>query len=111
MNLENKKLYIVVREDLKDGLKMSQSLHAVIDFQLKYPEIVKEWREQSDIICSLVATKEELNNLITKIKSKQEVYFVEFFEPDLNNELTAIAVGFGSSIKKLMFNLKPSFSN
>ena len=91
MNQIHSKLRIVSRRDLPIGTQALQSGHAAIDFQHDYPEIAKEWQTKSNYLVFLtVADEEELIKLITKAILSGIKHTV-FREPDLNNQITAVA--------------------
>lgn len=103
------KLYIITRRDLKAGSQLVQSAHALTDFILEHNVIAKEWRDNSNYLCSLsVRDEEALFKLLDKAKSKQIKYSI-FREPDLNDALTAIALEPGEATKHLCKKIMPSF--
>ena len=100
------KLYVITREDLDPGYQAVQSLHAGIQFAMEHPDIHKEWYEQSNYLGLLSTSDElELNKLIEKANAAGIPCSV-FREPDVDNQITAIAIGPGPKSKKLCSNLK-----
>lgn len=98
--MKSDKLYVISRRDLPPGVQAAQSVHAITEFSFEYPEIFREWYENSNYICILASTDEnELIKLSERLK-KKEVKHSIFREPDLNNELTAIAIEPGRDSKK-----------
>jgi len=86
------KLYIVVRSDISPGLQAAQSCHALRLFVEENPEIDKDWYENSNNLVVLQApSKEELARIAYEL-TVQDVALSMFKEPDLGDELTAIAV-------------------
>lgn len=86
------KMYVVVRSDLSPGLQIAQSCHALQLFAYQYNEITSYWYKESNNLVVLQApNKEELARLGYEL-SKKGVEVSMFREPDLDNELTAIAV-------------------
>ena len=85
----NAKLYIVVREDLTPGLKIAQSAHALSSFEWKYPTVYKDWYENSN---NLVVLQHAEPEEIAKKLEGQGFRVARFYEPDLDNQLTAISV-------------------
>ncbi len=68
-----------------------QSAHAAIDFQHAHPIEATDWQTNSNYLALLtVANEEELYKLIDKATFKGIKYTI-FREPDINNEITAIA--------------------
>jgi peptidyl-tRNA hydrolase len=102
------KLYIVVRNDLAPGLQLAQAVHAKELFSHEHPEVNTDWYERSNNIVVLqVENKEELAKIAYGL-SKQGLAVCMFKEPDLNDELTAIAAepGAGTSLSSLPLALR-----
>ena len=69
-----------------------QSAHAVADFIINYPEIAREWHDTSNYLVILsVPTESELSKASQKL-ADADLLFSLFHEPDINNQLTAIAI-------------------
>jgi hypothetical protein len=83
-----KRLYILVRCNLRRSSPAVQACHAVANFCLNGNG--GEWNNQTLIYLG-VRSLRELKNWKFKLDMKNIEYF-EFKEPDMNNELTAIAV-------------------
>ena len=87
----NEKLRVVTRRDLSLPTQAVQSAHAAIDFQHAHPLEASEWQSQSNYLALLtVANEEELYKLSEKAAIRGIKYTI-FREPDINNEITAIA--------------------
>lgn len=83
-----------------------QAQHALTEFIFQNPEIAKEWYHKSNYLCFLSVPNEiELNKLIIKATEKG-IKFSIFKEPDIDNQITAIALEPGNKSKKLCANLK-----
>lgn len=80
------KLYVVVRNDLSQSQKSVQAGHAIAEFLLHRQT---EWKNGILIILK-VDNKQELEKLIYKLNRKN-INWVGFREPDIGNEITAIA--------------------
>lgn len=84
-------MYVVVRKDLQPIVQSIQAGHAAIQFQHDEPQIAKEWHDKSKHLVYLSAKNENhLMDLIFKSQIKNIKYSV-FKEPDINNEITAVA--------------------
>jgi peptidyl-tRNA hydrolase len=95
------KLYVIVRRDMDPGYMVAQSCHAIAAFGEEHSEINREWMRTSNYIAVLECENENaLLNLINKA-DKFGVKFSMFLEPDLNNELTAVALEPCQASKKL----------
>lgn len=69
-----------------------QSSHALIEFIIKYPGDARQWYTNSNHLCQLsVENEEELKELASKLEQKG-LKVVCFYEPDLDNQLTAICI-------------------
>lgn len=81
-----KKLYVVVRDDLSTPQKAVQAGHALAEYLLKTKT---DWRNGTLVY---LKTKDEFN--LKKLVDKLDMYGIihnTFCEPDLDNELTAVA--------------------
>lgn len=77
---------------MRPGVQMLQGCHAVIEFQHEHPEIAKEWNTNSKYLVFLsVENEQHLQILLSKTQFRNLKYSV-FFEPDIGNQLTAIAI-------------------
>ena len=100
-----KHLTSITRRDLEPGYQSVQSSHALIDFCFQYPDTAKEWHKNSNYLCQLsVANENELYELAAKAEQRG-IKIAKFFEPDVNNELTAICLEPGEATKKLTSKL------
>lgn len=89
--ITNPKLRIITRRDLSFGTQATQASHASIDFQHQYPIEAKEWHKESNYLALLTVKDEsELIKLISKAIIMNIKHSV-FREPDLDNQITAIA--------------------
>ncbi len=92
----------MTRRDLPPAVQAVQSTHAAIDFVLKYPADALGWHKYSNYLGQLsCANEEELEKLMSKADQRGIVY-VEFREPDLDNQLTAVCFEPTIETKKLL---------
>lgn len=83
-----------------------QAIHAAIQFQHDHPDFAANWYSKSNYIGFLsVSNLDELIELINKIKCV-DIKFSIFREPDIDNQITAIAIAPGNLSKKICSNLK-----
>ena len=88
--LSIKNLYVLTRSDLNLPYRAVQGAHAVAQFLIDYPNT--DWNNNY-LIFLQVNNKEALDYWIWRIdKNIPDEPSSVFREPDLNNELTAIAV-------------------
>ena len=101
MKQVNEKLRVVTRRDLSLPTQAVQSAHAAIDFQHAHPIEATKWQSESNYLALLtVANEEELYKLSEKADSRGIKYTI-FREPDINNEITAIAFEPSDSSRRL----------
>lgn len=101
----NQKLVIITRRDLNPGYQAVQSSHAGIDFQHQYPEIAKQWNTESNYLILLsVADEKQLLLYLEKFKH-YNLKTTIFREPDIGNQITAIAVEPSERTRKLTSKL------
>lgn len=100
------KFYCIVRSDLPAGYQAVQGAHALLDFAVRYPEEIKEWNLNSNYLIMLqVKDEEELLDFLYRANSLG-IKTVGFNEPDIGNELTAIALEPGEQSRLLCSGLR-----
>lgn len=82
------KLYVIVRKDLTPSQRAVQAGHALAEY-LIHGSFLRQWKNETLIYLGIKGLK-QLENLKWKFQ-RNNIKFVEFREPDLNNEITAIA--------------------
>lgn len=81
------KLYLIVRKDLSHSQRAVQAGHALAEYLLHSPNF--RWKNETLIYLGVKGLN-QLENLKRKLEL-HGINYVEFREPDLNNEATAIA--------------------
>jgi peptidyl-tRNA hydrolase len=82
-----------------------QSIHAGIQFIFEHPEYAESWYKQSNYLGFLsVSNESELLELIEKAR-QLDIKISIFREPDIENQITAIALAPSPKTKKLCSNL------
>lgn len=90
---------------MEPGYQAVQSIHAAIQFKFEHPEISLNWFEKSNYLGLLsVANEGELIALIEQATEKG-ISLSVFREPDIDNQITAIALAPGPQSKKLCSRL------
>lgn len=79
---------IVTRRDLKPGLQLAQSCHALQAFNDQHPELARSWK--GNLVALATDSASSLGALATDLGRQFRV--AVFHEPDLDGVLTAIAV-------------------
>jgi len=81
------KMFVIVRKDLSTSQQAVQAGHALAEYLLHGP--FSRW-QNGTLIYLGVKGLNQLENLKRKFE-RENIKFIEFREPDLNNETTAIA--------------------
>lgn len=103
---ENEKLYIVTRNDLTLQYQLPQTIHAAIQFANDFPAEQRKWFLNSNTIVALAAKDLfELESFVGKAVSRGHK-ISKFYEPDIGNELTAVAIVPDPRNKKLCSKFK-----
>ena len=99
--IKNSKLIVVTRRDIHIGYQAVQAGHAAIEFQYDYPEVAKDWHDNSNYLIFLSTDDEaHLKKLIIKATEKGIKYTI-FREPDIGNQITAVAFEPSEASRKL----------
>jgi peptidyl-tRNA hydrolase len=88
------KIYVLVRRDLSASQRVVQACHAVVDLVCKHREdpSVRNWADRDKTLVVLsVRDERELIRWRQKLFDAR-IPIAAFVEPDMNLELTAIAV-------------------
>lgn len=88
---EMKRLYVVVRGDLAPGLRAAQATHAALAFAFTFPEMAARWYETSNNLVLLECSGQSDLMRLCDRANRARVVFAGFTEPDLDDELTAVA--------------------
>lgn len=101
----------MVRDDLNPGYKVVQSAHAMADFAATFTDEFLKWQCKSNYLCCLQASSFKIERLMNKLDDLKIKYH-KFVEPDIGNEMTAIAVEAmdRKQHKKLFNNFKLTLS-
>lgn len=104
------KLYLITRDDLVPGSQAVQAMHAARQFQAEHSEIEQRWFNSSNHLCFLsVPSVQDLEKLVRKAE-RRGVLYSTFQEPDLENQMTAIALEPGQNSRRLCGKLKLALS-
>lgn len=77
----------------------------MIDFVIKYPGQSRQWHQDSNYLAQLSCKDEnELEELAKKAELKG-IKVVRFYEPDIDNQLTAIALEPSDESRRLTSSL------
>jgi len=96
---------------MSDGYKAVQSTHAAINFIFEHPGRAGPWFHNSNTLAELEANDEaHLERLIEKC-IKLDLIHTVFREPDIGNQITAIAIEPSRLTRKVTSNLPKLFKN
>lgn len=87
------KLYIVLDAELRPGQKLAQACHAMRQWTAEHPEEDRRWFEESNTLVLLEAANESALTALVGRARDAGVSCAEFREPDMEDRLTALAVG------------------
>lgn len=97
---------MITREDISAGYQGVQSIHAAIQFAMEHPGINKEWFEKSNYLGFLSVSNEQELLCLAERAATLGIEHSIFREPDVDNQVTAIAIAPGNRSKKLCSDLK-----
>lgn len=98
-------MVLIVRSDLSPGYQAVQPAHALAEFAMTYPEIFADWhKNHKNLVILSVPSEAALQELFT-IAQERGIKGVDFREPDINDELTAIALEPSDETYKLVSSL------
>lgn len=102
-------MVVVTRRDLHPGAQASQLTHAAQQFEKEHFEVQNEWYSKSNHLVLLSCENEEsLKQLLLKANIKG-IKCSAFTEPDMDNQLTAIAFEPSEDTCKLCSSLPLAF--
>ena len=102
---------MVTREDLSPGQQAVQAAHAAIDFCYEHPDRAGPWHKDSNYLVLLsVKNEKQLYLLISKC-FELGLKFTAFKEPDIGNQVTAVAIEPGEVTQKLVQKIPLLFTN
>jgi len=96
---------VVVRRDLTTAYQAVQGGHALAEFCLEHNNIANSWHKNSNYLAYLsVKDEKEMLFLIEKAHSRGITISI-FREPDIDNQVTAIALEPSDESKRVCRNL------
>ena len=98
-------MVLVTRMDIKAGYQAVQPAHALAEFATVYPKIFGHWHKNHKNLVILAAENESALIDLFKRSRELDIRSVMFREPDLNDEVTAIALEPGDKTYKLTSTL------
>lgn len=91
----------MTRRDLSPGLQAVQCSHALAHFFDEHTKLTRAWCRDSDFLALLSVRDEDALVLLAHCLKVKGVKHSKFYEPDIGNELTAIAMEPSDEAEKL----------
>jgi len=99
------KLFVLVRADLTPGAQISQSIHAVHEFEYWHPAEFSKWRKESNTLAILHVRDEEHLLFLRERAEGRDIPCSIFREPDMEAHATALVLAPCPSAKNLVQKL------
>lgn len=104
-NFDETKLISITRQDLTPGYQVVQTAHAIADFAYDHFDLFKQWKQESNSIITLAVKNEQsLIDIYVKLKEITP-HITSFREPDIDNQMTAIAVYSTPEMRKMLCHI------
>lgn len=92
MSLRYEKLYIITRRDLTPGLQCAQVAHAAFQFAYEHRPLAAQWLQESNFVVILSVENEIALTEFGKHIESHHIPVTWFTEPDIEDQVTAIAL-------------------
>ncbi len=102
---------MITRQDLSPGYQAVQSMHALREFCAEHIELDRMWYQNSNYLGLLAVKDEHELSLLIQQAQQANIPFSIFREPDIDNQITAIALAPGVKSKKLCSRIKLALSD
>lgn len=103
--MTTEKLFVLVREDLPPGARISQAIHATDAFRDAHPEIHEKWHRESNTLAILLVRDVEHLLALKERAEVREISLAIFEEPDIAWQPTAMVLAPGPSSRNLIAKL------
>jgi peptidyl-tRNA hydrolase len=104
------KLYVVTRRDMSPGYQAVQSIHAAQVFAVMFPTLNQKWHEESNYLGFLSVKDEAALIKLARKATLQGLAVAVFSEPDVDWNVTAIAIEASSKARRLCNRLPLALS-
>lgn len=94
-----------MRSDLSAGLQIAQAVHAAIQFSLEWPALTVSWNAASNNVVVVGVPDEAALADIAARAVEDGIVRTIFREPDIGNEITAVALQPGVEAQRICANL------
>lgn len=102
---------MVTRQDLSPGYRAVQSTHAAINFIFENPSRAGPWFRDSNYLVLLEVLNEKQLKLLSRKCEELRIVHTVFREPDIGNQVTAVALEPSLLTKKLVAKIPLLFKN
>lgn len=82
-----------------------QSAHAAIDFCFEHPDRASPWHKESNYLVMLAVNNEQQLKLLIEKCEQRFIAHTVFREPDIGNQITAVALEPSPSTQRLVSNI------
>lgn len=101
----------MTRQDLAPGYALTQTVHAMADFSISHPREFQQWHSSSNYLaCLSVKDEQSLQALEFKLLS-EGIKHTTFREPDIQNQITAIAIEPSDRAKRICSSFPLALKN
>lgn len=102
---DRRKLYVVTRADLSPGQQATQSAHAAFSVGQEHPATVGAWFRESTYLVLLTVPDRETLETLAADAARAGLMFTRWAEPDMGDELTAVAITPSPTASRLVARL------
>ena len=95
----------MTREDILPGYQGVQAGHAAIKFQWEHSQLAKNWFDNSQYLIYLTVPGESFLEILIDKAQRRGICYSVFREPDIDNQITAVAFEPGDETRKLTQHL------
>lgn len=99
------KLYIITHQELAPPYQLPQAVHAMAQFANDFFNEYRKWFSTSNTVVILAAKDEQSLHKLTQKLDMNGLKYSKFFEPDIGNALTSIAIVPSPYVKKYCSSL------
>lgn len=97
-------MYLITRSDLSPGIQTAQCAHAMADLYRDFPADVGVWHSASNnVVCLMVPSELDLALVAQRVECSGFAV-VRFFEPDLDDQMTAVGALVDAAGRRLFAN-------
>lgn len=103
--LHEDKIYLVTHGNLSAGYQIAQVAHVMADYIMRHPSSASQWHSISNSLIVLEAKDASALSELQERAKNRSMEVQEFREPDLGDEITALAFTPSPKVRRLLSNL------